>query len=115
MRRFDLRLTAALVFMTPLVANAATYSVIHSFTGSATDGAQPGGTPLLNSGALYGTASQGGAHNAGVVYKLTPPASVGLPWTPSVLYSFKGGASDGSGPYDTLVADTSGALYGTTS
>lgn len=34
--------------------------------------------------------------------------------TEAVLYSFTGGADDGLGPYGSPVADSSGALYGTT-
>jgi len=71
------------------------------------------------SGNLYGTTSQGGnstscgifGGSCGVVFKLTP---VSGGWTESVLYEFTGGA-DGGTPYDSLVIDGKGNLYGTTS
>jgi uncharacterized repeat protein (TIGR03803 family) len=46
--------------------------VLHAFSGS--DGASPGwGSLLLDSaGNLYGTTGAGGAHNDGVVFKITP-------------------------------------------
>ena len=46
-------------------------------------------------GNLYGTTSQGGAHNAGSVFQLTPSGSG---WIETVIYSFQNG-SDGSFPY----------------
>ena len=45
-------------------------TVLHSFTGGA-DGANPAfGFLLLSKGSLYGTASAGGVHGAGVVFKI---------------------------------------------
>jgi uncharacterized repeat protein (TIGR03803 family) len=70
------------------------------------------GFVLDSAGALYGTAESGGAHQSGVVYKLTP-SSQGA-WTETVLYSFRGGKEDGSTPHATLVWDGQGNLYGTT-
>ena len=45
----------------------------------------------------------------GVVYELTPSGSG---WTESVLYSFSG--SDGAHPYNGVIFDNAGNLYGTT-
>lgn len=68
-------------------------------------------------GALYGTASAGGNHNQGTVFRLTPPAtfcrSVSCPWIETVLHSF-GGSEDGAVPYGAVVFDGAGNLYGTT-
>jgi len=76
------------------------------------DGALPyGGVVLDKSGNLYGTTYYAGANDVGTVYKLTRGANS---WTETVLYSFKGG-TDGSSPISTLVADSAGNLYGTTS
>ncbi len=50
----------------------------------------------------------------GTVFKLTPPAKGQTAWAETVLYSFKGG-SDGLNPQAGLIADNTGALYGTTS
>jgi uncharacterized repeat protein (TIGR03803 family) len=63
-----------------------------------------------SSGNLYGVAGEGGASNAGSVFKLTPSGSS---FTEKTLYSFKGG-TDGGTPVGSVVMDTSGNLYGTT-
>jgi len=87
-----------------------TKKVLYIFHGS--DGATPDATLTLDAlGNLYGTTVQGGAHNDGTVFKLTPHANG--KWTETVLHSFNG--KDGSSPYSTLVFDAAGSLYGTTS
>jgi uncharacterized repeat protein (TIGR03803 family) len=87
-----------------------TETPLYQFTGGV-DGAYPEGTLLFDrSGNLYGTASSGGAENAGVVFRLTPS---GNGWIDSVLYSFAG-SPDGATPFSTLIFDSSGNLYGTT-
>jgi uncharacterized repeat protein (TIGR03803 family) len=87
-------------------------TTLHTFTGS--DGAIPiAGLITDGSGALYGTTASGGTGNSGVVFKLEPPPSTGGTWLGSVLYNFTGG-NDGAAPGGSLLADASGALYGTT-
>lgn len=54
----------------------------------------------------------GGAHNSGVVYRLSQGTNGA--WTESVLYSFKGGTQDGATPHDSVLMDSAGNLYGTT-
>ncbi len=81
-------------------------TILHTFTGHA-DGAAPfGGLVQDPSGNLYGTASQGGASNSGVVFKWDSAGNF------SVLHSFSG--LDGSGPQGDLLRDSRGNLYGTT-
>jgi uncharacterized repeat protein (TIGR03803 family) len=88
-------------------------SVLYSFTFAGTDGAFPDAGPLADaSGALYGTTESGGVANRGTVFKLAPPTITGGAWTESVLHSFVG--SDGANPVGGLIADASGALFGTT-
>jgi uncharacterized repeat protein (TIGR03803 family) len=71
-----------------------------------------------SNGVLYGSAFRGGDQNAGSVYALAPPATVGLPWTFASLYSFTLGfaASGGNYPYqgETLAVGRDGLIYGTT-
>lgn len=89
------------------LASDGTYTVLHSFTNSPSDGAGPwAGLLADSSGNLYGTTYEGGAHNAGTVFKLTPDG------TETILHDFDG--SDGATPQATLIADGAGNLYGTT-
>jgi uncharacterized repeat protein (TIGR03803 family) len=90
--------------------------VIYNFQGGS-GGAGPEGTLIADrSGALYGTTAYGGIYGCtfnagcGTVFKLTPSAHS---YSHSVLYEFLGG-TDGDGPGSGVVADKSGALYGTT-
>lgn len=86
--------------------------VIHNFAGGQ-DGSGPIATLTFDAnGNLYGTTSEGGAAcSCGTIFKLTP-ASNGN-WVYSVVYRFQG-APDGAFPYNSLVLDSSGTLYGTT-
>lgn len=87
-------------------------NLLYSFQGN--DGIQPNGTLIADAdGNLYGTAAQGGAYGFGVVFKMTPPATATKPWTTTTIYSFTG-EEDGSRPLAGVIADKSGALYGTT-
>ncbi len=65
-------------------------------------------------GNLYGTTYNGGVHNYGTVFKVDPATKV-----ETVLYSFcsVGGTkcTDGAWPAASLIRDTAGNLYGTTS
>jgi len=93
------------VIGTPMVG-AQTYTVLHRFKGSPTDGAYPFG-PLTgdSAGNLYGTTGSGGASNAGVVFKLAKAGEI-------LLYSFTGG-EDGKDP-NGVIRDLAGNLYGAT-
>jgi len=85
-------------------------SILWSF-GNGLDGAEPtaGLLPGPN-GSFYGTTTQGGAYHLGTVYQLKP---IKDGYTERVLWSF-GSAADGAWPFDSLIADRNGALYGTT-
>jgi uncharacterized repeat protein (TIGR03803 family) len=88
-----------------------TEKVLHAFTGG-DDGSYPFGGPLLvdSTGSLYGNTSQGGTHDYGVVFKMTPNANG--TWTEKVLYAFKN--TDGTtSPIGALAFDTHGNIYGT--
>lgn len=87
--------------------------VLHSFHGRPSDGAHPRGNLIADeTGALYGTTVNGGsASDNGTVFKLTP--SKGR-YTESILHRFQGAPNDGAQPMAGLIADETGALYGTT-
>lgn len=102
-----------------------TEQILYIFTGTE-DGSVPfGGLVLDAAGNLYGTTSEGGDLSnvactngfsspvgCGVIFELSP-SSTGQPWTESVLYTFE--QSDGASPNASLVFDSLGNLYGTTS
>jgi uncharacterized repeat protein (TIGR03803 family) len=89
--------------------------VLYTFTGGL-DGAGPNGLIQDSAGNLYGMASlggdlscsNGGGAGCGVVFKLSPAGQE------TVLHTFAGG-SDGAIPYATLIRDSAGNLFGTTS
>ncbi len=86
-----------------------TFTVLHAFGATATDGVAPF-SPLLLSrdGNLYGTTAYGGNDQSGTVFELTPSGNE------NILHDFDG--ADGSNPFSGLIAGrNSTALYGTTS
>jgi uncharacterized repeat protein (TIGR03803 family) len=51
------------------IANSGGETILHTFTGSTTDGAQPRGALISNGkGTLYGTTQEGGTANGGVIF-----------------------------------------------
>ncbi|MFI5115931.1 MAG: choice-of-anchor tandem repeat GloVer-containing protein, partial [Terriglobales bacterium] len=100
--------------LTPAAGGTWTENVLYSFQGGA-DGAGPAAGLVFDAaGNLYGTTEVGGAgvcqgNGCGTVFELTPAA--GGTWTENVLYRFQSGA-DGANPYDALIFDAAGNLYG---
>jgi uncharacterized repeat protein (TIGR03803 family) len=94
----------------------ATYSVLHTFAGAFSDGGNPFGAPIVDSaGNVYGTTTNGGKGDCGVVYRLSPTA--GGEYKETILHSFNRFTKrndDGCGPESSLVSDAAGNLYGTT-
>ena len=78
------------------------YDVLHSFTGG-TDGAYPLGALIKDkTGALYGTASEGGNFDYGTVFKLSPPASGTGPYKTTMLRAFRT-LANGAYPYAGVI------------
>jgi uncharacterized repeat protein (TIGR03803 family) len=70
----------------------------------------PMGKLVMDSaGNLYGSSVKDGANGFGSIFKLTPSNGG---WTYTSLHDFTGG-SDGAYPYDGLVFDAAGNIYGT--
>ena len=64
---------------------------------------------LDSAGNLYGTQVRNGLYNLGSVFKLTRHNGF---WLYTDLYDFTG-SRDGASPYDGLVIDAQGNIYGT--
>ena len=92
-----------------------TQSVLYNFSGGRDGGNPVAGVVIDNMGRIFGTASTGGFGRpfpGGVIFRLTPPANQGDPWTETVLHAF--GGPDGFSSLSKLVW-RSGGFYGTTS
>ncbi len=99
-------------------------SVLHGFKGA--DGANPqAGVIFDDEGALYGTTTNGGPSDIGVVFRLSPPAKAGGTWKETVLHGFTlpldehGNicyicANGGANPSAGLAIGKNKAVYGTT-
>ena len=90
------------------VTPAGAYTLLHTFTDSATDGSRPfGGLIQATDGNFYGVTQYGGANNQGTIFQITPGGAF------AVIHSFAGTA-DGDQPLCTLTQGSDGSLYGTT-
>lgn len=88
-----------------------TENTLYDFT-DGNDGSTPyGGVIQDAAGNLYGTTTTGGANGGGTVFELSPSDGG---WTFQTIYSFTGNADQQGGPYDDLVMDSAGNLYGAT-
>jgi uncharacterized repeat protein (TIGR03803 family) len=91
------------------VTDSGSQKIIYSFTGTATDGAFPtGGLTLGTDGNFYGTTQQGGAHQMGTAFKVTPTGTI------TILHSFNAFV-DGAFPWGPPILASDGNFYGTTS
>jgi uncharacterized repeat protein (TIGR03803 family) len=91
------------------ITPSGTETVLYSFAGGSSDGADPEAGVIQGSdGNFYGNTYLGGAGNLGTVFKLTPSG------TETVLHAFAGGSSDGANPSANLVQGSDGNLYGST-
>ena len=89
--------------------NTWTESVISGFFGGAAGNYPSGGLVMDAAGDLFGVVSEGGLHNSGLLYELTPENGG---WRQTNLYLFQSG--NGSDPIGTLAMDSVGSLYGVT-
>ncbi len=82
-------------------------TILHEFAGGSSDGCEPqAGVSRDSQGNLYGVASQCGANDDGVLYKLSARGKLTL------LHSFEG--SDGDYPVGEVLRTGEGVLFGTT-
>jgi uncharacterized repeat protein (TIGR03803 family) len=83
-------------------------TILHSFTGSTSDGSLPKGSLIYNGSFLYGMTFRGGANDYGTVFRIKTNGS-----NDTLLYSFTGDTSDGSLPLGSLIFSGT-FLYGMT-
>lgn len=89
-------------------------AVLYSFQNNGEDGNSPSAGLIFDSaGNLYGTTVGGGNNGVGTVFELSPHS--GGAWSEAVLYNFQNNGQDGINPYASLIFDSVGNLYGTTS
>ena len=106
------RLAVALILSLAAIttAHAQTFSVLHSFGGTATDGTTPYSNLVLDEeGNLYGTTEYGVAapEGVGTIFEIDSSGNE------TVLHAFIGPDGDGARPYGPIVR-MGGSLYGTT-
>ncbi len=90
-----------------------TETLLYSFKAEL-DGWYPeAGLALDANGNLLGTTSTTAKTGTGIVFKLAKPAPGRTDWIETIIYSFR--AEDGINPKSPVVADASGAVYGSTS
>jgi uncharacterized repeat protein (TIGR03803 family) len=87
-----------------------TLTILYSFGSSPADGMYPAAGLIKDSaGNFYGTTYAGGTVGVGTVFKISADG------TESILHSFAGPPTDDGSPQASLVMDSAGNLYGTTS
>lgn len=114
---------SGVVFELTLGNGGTTETVLYSFDSDDrnSSGVTPEGALVIDgSGNLYGTTTEGGSNRlcndagCGTVYELSPPVPPSTTWTETIIHTFQGGVIDGSGPVASLIFDSTGDLYGTT-
>ena len=101
-------LTTGLLALLAALTPARAVTILHAFTGGASDGQYPNGSLTLSGSTLYGMTGNGGGSSNGTLFSMNTDGS-GF----GVLHSFAGGVSDGANPYGTLTLSGS-KFYGMT-
>jgi uncharacterized repeat protein (TIGR03803 family) len=84
-------------------------TVLHNFTGGSDGGYPYTGVVLDSAGNLYGTTLTGSTAGYGVVYRLDPSGNE------TVLHNFAGAPDGTYSEYGSVILDSAGDLFGTTS
>jgi uncharacterized repeat protein (TIGR03803 family) len=89
---------------------AGTYTNIHNFSGTPSDGKNSFSTLLqASNGLLYGMTNLGGTNNRGVIFSFDPANVAG---TYAIIRNFSNSATDGSFPHSSLIQASNGLIYG---
>lgn len=86
-------------------------TVLYSFGRTRRDAQSYPNFILFHDGSFYGVTQNGGEHDSGTVFKITPPATENGAWNEAIIYRFRGAPHDGSYP-GQLIMDSSGTIYG---
>ncbi len=101
--------TGTVYELTPAQGGGWTEQVLYTFSAAGTDGANPSaGIVFAKDGTMYSTTANGGAGGAGAIFSLKKTSKG---WTQKVIHSLNY-PGDGGFPYDGLMMDASGDLYG---
>jgi len=91
------------------LSKTGTFTMLHSFDNSSSDGCYPYGSVLIDkAGNFYGTTSGCGSYYYGTIWKLSKNGKE------TILHNFAGSPSDGCTPYAGVTQDAKGNLYGVT-
>lgn len=102
---------AVTVLLLSCLAHGVAEKTLYAFgTPGTNDGMYPWSNVIFDAaGNLYGTTLDGGTHNYGTIFELSP--GVNGQWTETILHEFLG--PDGESPIAGLIFDAAGNLYGT--
>jgi uncharacterized repeat protein (TIGR03803 family) len=101
--------TGTVYELSPKKGGGWTEKVIYTFSATGADGTAPsGGMTFAADGTMYSTTPDGGAYGAGTVFSLKKTSKG---WKQTVIQSLNG-SSNGGFPYEGLMMDTAGNLYG---
>jgi uncharacterized repeat protein (TIGR03803 family) len=89
-----------------------TEQTLWSFQGGNDASTPQGPVTMGKNGTLYGTTFYGGSNQIGTVYRLIPPRQGKTSWREEVLWTFTGG-NDGCQPFNAVILDRNGGVYGT--
>jgi len=101
--------TGTVYRLSPKKGGGWTEKVIYTFSATGADGTAPSaGMAIAADGTMYSTTPDGGAFGAGTVFSLKKTSKG---WKQTVIHSLNG-SSDGGFPYEGLMMDSAGNLYG---
>lgn len=101
--------TGSVYELTPNQSGGWTEQVLYSFSAAGADGSNPSaGMVIAKDGTMYSTTAGGGAYGAGAIFSLKKTSKG---WKETVIHSLDFPA-DGGFPYDGLMIDASGDLFG---
>ena len=101
--------TGTVFRLSPKSGGGWTEKVIYNFSATGADGTAPSaGMTIAADGTMYSTTPDGGAFEAGTVFSLKKTSKG---WKQTVIQNLNG-SSNGGFPYEGLMMDTAGNLYG---